>query len=249
MQVEAAVPHPEPREPLSPGVRVLHALPDLAIGLVFLYAACDRLLDTRLTSAAMEIAPWWPVVDDRVLWLTIALEGLFLLPQISLVDIATRIRKRPPWWAIPPILVVVLLFVPGGSSLLPLLLDPSGAMFIPVAFSIWQRGQMLWTLPGRPRLERERARAIMGGRLNIAIAVGAPLLVFELGRAIYNTATGGMGGTSLLEDGITVWFVASVYFLVAAFDHWRVGGTAFARKPRPILWFDYVGVRDLTPGF
>ena len=241
---------PEPRAPLGAGQRLLHALPDLSIALVFLFAAVDRLLDLRLTLWALDRVSWWPTLDDRILWTTVVIEALFLWPQIGLVDIATRVRKRPPWWAIPPIVLVVMLFAPGASSLLPVLLDPVGAVFLPVAFSLWQRAQMLWTLPGRPVLERERARAIMGGRLNIAIAVGAPLFLVELGFAMYQVANSAAGGMSLLQQGgMTVWFAAAAYFLLAAFDHWRVGGAAFARNPRPFLWWDYVGVRDLTPGF
>ena len=239
----------EAREPLRLAPRGLHALPDLAIGLVFLFVACDRSTDLMLSQWTQSLSGWWPGFDDRILWVTVVVEAIFLWPQISLVDIATRVRKRPPWWAIPPIVLGVMLFAPGASSMLPLLLDPAGMFFLPAAFSLWQRAQMLWTLPGQPVLVRERARAIMGGRMNIALAVAGPVFLVELGLSMYRVATSSTAGTSLLQDGITVYFVAAVYFLLAAFDHWRVGGASFARKPRPILWWDYVGVRDLTAGF
>lgn len=227
--------------------RLLSALPDLLIGLMFAVLVFDQFVYPGVNDWLVRRWPWW-LDAMEAMGVVVLIEGALLWPQMTLVDIATRVQKRPPWWLIPPLVVgTVLMF--GGGPLLRELLNPSSALFLPIAFSLWQRGQMLWQLPTQRPIDKMRARAIMGGRFNIALFVIAVPLVYELACSIYEAFQGRFDGSTLLQDRGVVYLLGMLMFLIAAFDHWRVGGTAFARRPRPIFWWDYIDVRRLDGGF
>lgn len=242
----------ELRKALPTPSRLIAALPDFLIALLFAYPAINLLSRYQLQRWVAELIPGWTGIDAQMLLLIVALEVVLLWPQLTLVDLATRVLKRPN-----PFLVAVVAFI-AGAWLLELFdrhfpgFDQANltAVLLPILWAMWQRVQMLWTLPGKPALERQRVRAIMGGRFNIALAVSVPIVLYELGRGVLSIAIGIDWGSSILTQfhPAPVMMMAA-YFLLASYDQWRVGGAAFARRPRPFLWWDFIDVARMDDRF
>jgi len=241
----------ELRKALPISARLIAALPDLLLGLMFAYPAINLASGYQFEQWLAARIPGWTGIDTQMLLLIAALEVVLLWPQLTVVDLATRVLKRPN-----PFVVVVVALI-GGAWLLGFFeerlpeFDQSHftAVSLPILWALWQRVQMLWTLPGKPRLERQRVRAIMVGRFNIAFAVAAPVAVYELGLSVLSIATGSDWGSSTLTQFHPVpYIVVSLYFLLASFDQWRVGGAAFAQRPRPFLWWDFIDVTRTDGG-
>jgi hypothetical protein len=191
---------------------------------------------------------WDKATVLRGIWIVLLFEAFMLWPQMILVDIATRIEKRPHWAKIALLLLVLMLIFGGGPANLLALLSPSHVAFVPFLLSTWQRSHMLWTIPSRSNLEKMRVRAAIGGRMNIAVVVTAATLAYDVVRGQFETWRGGYH-FSLMNDLNALWLVAGTGFLlVAAFDRWRLGGAGFASNPRPIFRFDYLDVRRVGAG-
>lgn len=236
MSETAPTPYPT-SEPM--GRRWWSAVPDGVLAFVFGLLAVDPWLDGTLSV-------WWMSLGHRPLDLNhpaiiaiLMVEVGFLLPQLTLTDLATRLKKRPPWWLIPPLAIGLLILAPGGMDFLRVLLANQAVLLVPALWSVFHRAKQLWDMPGQPRLVRMRVRALTNGRANI----GGLLVVLYLASNIARTS-GVLPYDSVLGPDLLITWFATIYFLACAFDAWRVGGEAFARSPRPLLWFDYIDVKD-----
>ena len=229
---------------LSTGARLLAALPDLSVSLLFLTPAFSRGFMFEFAPWVEWIIPAWLRLNTETLLVIASMEVILIWPQMTLVGIATRVLKRPN----PFVIAVVLLLVGwlmGAFSPETWHVSPTHflAVTLPILLSIWQRVQMLWTLPGKPKLDLFRARAIMAGRFNIAIAVAAPPFLYELVRGVLETAAGINRGPMILSvTHPAPYLMVAIYFMLTSFDQWRVGGAAFARRPRAFLRLDLVDV-------
>ena len=213
----------------------------LAFGKRFAYPIPDALLALLYASAAVvDFLP--PSIFERIpmgivdvrdeLGFALMIEGGFLMAQGTLVDIATRLKKRPPIWAIPLILGAVLLFSNEARAILQMAWSRGSAVFVPLLFSLLERGFVLWNMPTRSRPEKIAARALVANRITTALILLALL-----------TAT-------MLAGRTEPWlFLAAgaIYFAVATFDDWRVRGAKFAARPSVLFRFDPIHIEYLEP--
>ena len=107
------------------------------------------------------------------LMFVIFVEGGFLMMQATLIDIATRLKKRPPIWAVVLIVGGVLLFTGGyAHDVLRMAWNSGMAVFVPLLFSLAQRARVLWLMPQRTRVQKIAARALAGNRITTGLALG-----------------------------------------------------------------------------
>jgi len=170
-------------------------------------------------------------------------EVLFAMAQGTLTDIATRLRRRPPWWLVVLIAGGLGLFYPDTVMVLRHAFREGWMVFLPFAWSLLERLRELWTMPQAPRLEKLRRRALVSGRMSIVLIVsGAALAVAGLTYARDVEP----GGFDLLGRTAGWWLAAA--FALAAADVVRVHRPAFARRPRALVpGLDPLGVTYLAP--
>ena len=149
-------------------------------------------------------------------------EGAFLLLQWTLSDIATRLKKRPPIWAIVLTAALLLLLNPEARGILMIAHQQGGiAVLIPLLVSVASRFSTMWTMPSRPPIEKLAARAQSEARLYTAIALLGAVTLLQLAGAAMNISGSDM---PILAAG-------AIYFAIAAFDDWRVRRASFAKRP------------------
>ena len=222
---------------LQRGGRFAFPVPDALLALIFALAALiDFLTPEQLAH--------WPAgfIESRdELMLILMVEGGFLMMQGTLVDIATRLKKRPPIWLIPIILGAVVLFSGHSFEMLKMAWREGGVVFTPMLLSLAERGTMLWTMPDRSRIQKIAARALIANRITTALGIGGLATIAML----IAVATGRFDTLSL--GSWPLMLIGAVYFTVAAFDDWRVRGPAFAEYPRVLFRFDPIGITYLDP--
>jgi hypothetical protein len=189
-------------------------------------------------------AAWFDAVPHEIreeLMFALIAEGGFLMAQGTLVDIATRLKKRPPIWAAALIVIAVMLFSEYTMDVIRIAWQRGSLVFVPLLISIAERGTVLWRMPGRPEIEKIAARALIANRITTGLAllglVTAAMLIGVAFPQFYDYTTAGAWPTML----------AAIYFAVAAFDDWRVRGPKFAARPRVLFGFDPIGIRYLEP--
>jgi len=129
------------------------------------------------TLAACRV-PWFAQREELVFGLVA--EGGFLMMQGTLVDIATRLKKRPPIWVIAVIVIGVALFSREAMDVLRAAWSRGMVVFIPLLLSLAERGAILWHLPARPRVEKIAARALISNRITTGLALFALLTLAML---------------------------------------------------------------------
>jgi hypothetical protein len=199
-----------------------------------------------MVGAAVAVALWPQHVGFQViegLYLVAMVEVVFCLAQGTLTDLATRLRKRPPWWAVVLIGGGVALMYPETVQFGRAAFAGGWAVFVPFLWSLLERLRELWTMPGASRLEKLRRRALVSGRMSLVIVfAGAALAAAGVTYALDPAE----GGFALLQRSAAWWLAAA--FATAAFDIVRVHRPAFERRPRALLGrFDPLGVVDLSP--
>lgn len=202
-------------------------------------------LPDGLTALVYAAAALWdrfpPQFRDDLVYLLIV-EGAFLMAQGTLVDIATRLRKRPPVWAAVLIVAGVMLFSDYTWGVIRMAWQQGSLVFVPLLLSIAERGTVLWRMPDRPRIEKIAARALIANRIVTGLALfGVVTLAMIAGVAFpgfFDFATAGPVPTLL---------AGAVYFAVAAFDDWRVRGRKFAERPRVLFRWDVIHIDYLEP--
>lgn len=217
------------------GQRFGLSLPDALTALLFAAAA---LLDFFPSAA---LPPFLHEARDELFFLLI-IEGGFLLAQGTLVDIATRLKKRPPVWLAALIVIGVVLFSNHTWDVLKLAWQHGSLVFVPLLVSIAERGTVLWRMPGRPQLEKIAARALIANRIITGLGLfGLVTIAMLIGAVFPNLYDFNAIGASVMM------FAGAIYFAVAAFDDWRVRGPKFAEKPRVLFRYDAMGIKYLEP--
>ena len=210
------------------------ALSDGAMALVYAFAAVALLMPVTFLGGFLHA---FMLLPDELFY-GLLIEGGFLMMQGSLVDVATRLQKRPPVWAVIAIGVGLLIFSPYALDIVKLAWGHGAIALVPLAISLAGRFTVLWHMPDQPRVAKLAARALIANRISTGLgllALVTALLVAEL--ALHR---------ELL--GPHVFFGAgALYFAIAAFDDWRVRRPQFAERPRTLFRFDPIGVEYLAP--
>lgn len=185
-----------------------------------------------------------PYLSDmpHELMFVLIVEGGFLLAQGTLVDIATRLKKRPPIWLAALILVGVVLISDHTLDVLRMAWQQGSLVFVPLLVSIAERGTVLWRMPGRPQIEKIAARALIANRIITGLGLFGLVTVVMLIGAIFPN----LYDFSAISVTV-IMFAGAIYFAVAAFDDWRVRGPKFAEKPRVLFRYDAMGIKYLEP--
>ena len=169
-------------------------------------------------------------------------EGGFLMAQGTLVDIATRLRKRPPIWVAALIVIGVMIFSQYTWDVIRVAWQRGSVVFLPLLVSIAERGTVLWRMPDRPQIEKIAARALIANR----ILTGLVLLGLMTAAMLIGVAFPQLYDFSA-HSAKFILFAGALYFAIAAFDDWRVRGPKFAQKPRVLFGYDVIGIGYLEP--
>jgi hypothetical protein len=175
------------------------------------------------------------------LYFALFVEGGFLMAQGTLVDIATRLRKRPPLWAVVVIAGAVILFSEHTHMVLRAAWERGAVVFVPLLFSLGERAAVLWRMPGRPEIERIAVRALVANRIITGLVLFGLVTADMIARVALSGAYGPSGGN---------WaplLAGAIYYAVAAFDDWRVRGARFAERPSVLFRYDAIGINYLPP--
>ncbi len=233
---------PPPTAPDLPPLaqRLTGLVPDALLTVLFLLLAIDPWIGEPFAEFWLQRGYRPLDLSHPALMAILMVEVGFLLPQVTLTDLATRLKKRPPWWLIPPLAIGLLILAPGGMDFLRVLLANQSVLAVPALWSVFHRARQLWDMPGKPALERMRVRALTNGRAN----VGGLLVLIYLLTTIAETSSLIRFDNWFWKDTMLL-ALATIYFGACTFDTWRVTGARFAAKPTPLLWFDYIGVKDV----
>ena len=189
-----------------------------------------------------EVVPPFLQEGREHLFVVLLVEGGFLMAQGTLVDIATRLRKRPPIWAIALIVFAVVLFSDHTWEILRMAWQSGSLVFVPLLVSIAERGTILWRMPDRPQIEKIAARALIANRIITGLGLFGLMTLIMVAGVVFPGFfdLGNAGEVPLLLVGM-------IYFAVGAFDDWRVRGRKFAERPRVLFRYDTIGIDYLEP--
>ncbi len=201
-------------------------------------------LPDAVMALALAAAAWvdffFPLQDD--LFFALIVEGGFLMAQGTLVDIATRLRKRPPIWAAALIVIGVMLFSQYTLDVIKMAWQQGSVIFVPLLISIAERGTVLWRMPDRPRIEKIAARALIANRIATGLwlcgLVTAAMIASAVFPNLYDYTT---------ARALPPLMAGALYFAIAAFDNWRVRGPRFAARPRVLFGWDTISIDYLEP--
>ena len=214
------------------GSRVALPLPDALMAAVFAFAALVEFLPPQHV-------PFWFLGPREDLQFGLLVEGGFLMMQGTLVDIATRLRKRPPLWLALLILAGVVLFSNEARAVVVMAWHRGSFVFIPLLLSLLERAAVLWRMPDQPRIRKIAERALIANRITTALGLFALLTAHMLVTVAW---------PNLWPAGNWQFFAAgAIYFAVAAYDDWRVRGKKFAERPTVLFRFDPLHISHLDP--
>jgi hypothetical protein len=219
------------------GARVGLPLPDALLAIVFAAAAAIEFVPVSWIG-------WIPpnVLQSRQnLVFGLIVEGGFLMLQGTIVDIATRLRKRPPIWAIPIIFGGVLLFSDHARAILQIAWQQGTVVFVPLLLSLCDRAAALWHMPQYSRTAKIAARALIANRITTGLVLLGCVTATMLCGVIFSDYYDRLSGAS------PPLFAGAIYFAVAAFDRWRVRGRTFAKHPTVLFRFDPIHIDYLEP--
>ncbi len=157
----------------------------------------------------------------------VMVEGATLMFLCTVVDIATRLRRAPPWWAGLALAGALLVLYPEVPGLVLATLQEGLWIALPFAWSVLERLRELWTLPRQSRLEKLRRRALTFGRLHSGLLVAGGLLLADLAWTLLGD---GAHEFAQLTNALAPWAV-SLFFALCAWDAVRVHRPAFAERP------------------
>ena len=220
---------------LQRGRRLALPVPDALMAVVFGGAALLELLPSMAVPAFLFEA-------RNELVFVLLVEGGFLMAQGTLVDIATRLKKRPPVWLAALIVIGVVLLSHYTWDVLRMAWERGSLVFVPLLVSIGERGTVLWRMPDRPKIEKMAARALIANRITTGLALfGLVTMAMVIGTVFRNLYDFDVYG------GMIVLMAGALYFGIAAFDDWRVRGPKFAARPRVLFRWDAIGIDYLEP--
>lgn len=219
---------------LSPsGARVTHSLPDLILASLFALAAAAELLPENAISRT--------ILENRNdLYFAMYVEAGFLILQVALVDMATRLNKQLPTNAIIGIVIALTCLLGLPLEVLRAAWSMGIYVFVSMLLSLIERGAILRRMPELPRIEKIAARALISNRIIVAltflgsffaaIIIVVALTPYEWPDESWPQLTAG-----------------AIYFAIAAFDGWRVRGRRFAENPRVLFGYEVLSLRQLDP--
>lgn len=228
---------PEIRFRISPQMsRFGHTMPDVILAMLFALGALLGMLPAERTA-------WIPAgfresLDD--LSIALFVEGGLLLFQGTLIDVATRIKKRPSPALAIVIVIVLMLFLGQPLEVLRGAWAMGPFVFFPLLLTIFERGSVLWKLPLRSPIEKIAARALIGNRIVAGLGLFG---IFAISAIIVVALT----PYEWPDDSLPAMLAGAIYFGMAAFDDVRVRGRRFAENPTVLLGFDPLGVKYLDP--
>jgi len=208
---------------LWPGAtRAAHSLPDAILAALFALAAAVELLPRHELYFAMHV------------------EAGFLILQVALVDLATRLDKQLPAGTIIAVVVALTLFLGLPLEVLRSAWSMGIYVFVSLLLSLIERGAILRRMPERPRIEKIAARALISNRIVTALTLlGSFVTVILIVVALtpYEWP----------DESWPPLAAGAVYFAIAAFDDWRVRGRRFAENPRVLFGYEVLRLRQLNP--
>ena len=210
--------------------RAAHSLPDAILALVFALATGAALRPDVFSQAILE--------NRNELYFTMYIEAGLLILQLALVDMATRLDKQIPTGTLIAIAVVLTLFLGFPLEVLRAAWVMGLSVFVPLLFSIIERGAILRRMPERPRIEKIAARALISNRI-----VTAVLLIGSFVAAIVIVVV--LTPREWPDESWPALAAGALYFAIAAFDDWRVRGRRFAENPRVLFGYEVLRIRDL----
>ena len=175
-------------------------------------------------------SPLMPRFNPEAVSFMLVAEAGSLLFFCTLIDIATRIERRPPVWL--GLLIIGAVVVLNGYMLKVLILawDQGFWIFLPLLWSVLDRGRALWRLPGASRLEKIRRRTLTFDRLHIGILVVAISLAVALFIIVKPDSD-----VSLLLNPRLHAALGMIFYVTMAFDAWRVYRPQFEPRMRQLL--------------
>lgn len=184
-------------------------------------------------AAAVALDAWPFEIDGRALLFgALFLEGATAMFLCTVVDVASRLSRRPPWWAALLLCAGLLAVYPDVLQLVAGALAEGWWVGLPVALTVGERLREVWTLPGQSVLEKQRRRALTFGRLyTLLVLAGAFMLPWLVESAL---AASVHGGEATRVPALLPWYAVGFYAL-CAFDALRVHRPAFADAPSN-LW-------------
>ena len=204
------------------------------------------LPELTLTLAALVLAVSPDRYGPRVresLTAVVLVEVFFCMGQATLTDVATRLKRSPPWWLGILILGGIVLLNPDIIAITRGIFREGWPVFVPYAWSLVERGRELWTMPRASRLEKMRRRALVSGRIAILLIVAGTAVAVMCVTYVIDSDN---GGAAVLDRTAGWWLL--VAFALATYDVARVHRPAFAQRPRALFGrFDPLGVRYLAP--
>ncbi|HYC91748.1 MAG TPA: hypothetical protein VEO54_21190 [Thermoanaerobaculia bacterium] len=218
---------------LSPGAsRVAHSLPDGILAVLFALAATAEVFPNVVSQVILE--------GRNELYFSMYVEAGFLILQLALVDMGTRLDKQLPTGAIIAIVVALILFLGLPMAVLRAAWAMGLYVFMSMLLSLIERGAILRRLPERPRIEKIAARALISNRIVAALTllgsfVAAIVIVVALTPREWP------------DESWPPLAAGAVYFAIAAFDDWRVRGRRFAERPRALFGYEVLRIRQLDP--
>ena len=219
---------------LWPGVaRAVHSLPDAILAALFALAAAAELLPENVLPHS--------IGESRIeLYFAMYVEAGFLILQVALVDLATRLDKQLPADTIIAIVVGLTLFLGLPLEVLRAAWAMGIYVFASLLFSLVERGAILRRMPERPPIEKMAARALISNRIVIALT----LLGSFFAAAVIVVA---LTPREWPDESWPQLAAGAVYFAIAAFDDWRVRGRRFAGNPRVLFGYEVLPLRQLDP--
>lgn len=221
------------RSRLSPdAARVTHALPDAILAMLFVLAATAEVFPNVVSQSILE--------SRNQLYFAMYAEACFLVLQLALVDMATRIDKPLPTDLIIVIVIALTLFLGLPLEVLRAAWAMGIYVFVSMLLSFIERGAILRHMPERPRIEKIAARALISNRIVTALTllgsfVAAVIIVVALTPREWP------------DESWPQLAAGAVYFAIAAFDDWRVRGRRFAEHPRTLFGYEVLPIQQLDP--
>jgi hypothetical protein len=175
---------------------------------------------------------WW--IDRQALEFGVMADGATLMLSATLIDVASRLQRAPPWWLVPIIVTGLFLAYPEAWQMLTMGWSLGIWCFLPFAWSILERLREMWTLPRASRIEKIRRRTLTFDRLYTALVLGG----LWIGAGLLWLLVFGAGLEAIFDTSRLEWLLLAFYAINVG-NVIRVHRPAFQQRPRSLLpWID-----------
>lgn len=212
------------------------ALPEAVMAALFAAVALAPFLPPGLVSALARY--------EGELMFALMAEGGFLFLQATVTDLATRLRKRLPWWAMIAV-VGGLVFFTGTFKIIHDAWAAGGwVILFPLLLSMFERVSIISYIPPRPDIEKIAARALVANRINAAILCLALFAGIVIASIMNPDLMDRVSAAAPIEP---LALAGALYFATAAYDELRVRTRRFAKRPTVLFGFDPIHIEYLHP--